>query len=183
MPIDKDLEAALEALGRREGKDGNEVLRDLLGEKVRAAAGAAPPRAALSRTDTGDASRPSRAEAIARHHEKEFPGSPVVRYGGDPYNETPEEAQERWLTEEAELDDGVHGLGGQTAGGIFGDGAISTAIYDPGAMGRADARAGQHAVARIMSLADRFERRLEQMERGARGELPGGQTRQLPKKR
>lgn len=56
-----------------------------------------------------------------------------VDYG----DETVEEARERWTQQEIEDPDGVLGMGGATAGGIFGDGAIATDRYDPAARGRA----------------------------------------------
>ena len=172
MPVDKDLLEALEALARSEGKSGTEVLKELISDKVRSKLGREeePEPARLARVDTGDASG-ARRKAIERHHAQEFPGSPVVRYQKDPYNETAAEARERWLEEETELDDGVHGLGGQTAGGIFGDGAIATDTYDPMAMSRAERRAETSATARLANILERIEQRMGGGEPAAK--LPG----------
>jgi len=169
MAVDKDLLEALEAIARSEGKSGTEVLKELLGDKVRDKLRQEP--APLARVSTGDASG-ARRDAIERHNAQEFPGSPVVRYKKDPYSETAAEAQERWIEEETELDDGVLGLGGQTAGGIFGDGAIATDKYDPMAMSRAERRAETSATSRLANILERIEQRMGGSEPPRR--LPGG---------
>jgi hypothetical protein len=146
------------------------MLKDRLGGKREA-----PQSSALTRSELGDASgaiRRSRSEAIASHNAEEFPGTPVVRHRYDHGNETAEEARERWEEEETELIDGVHGLGGQSAGGIFGDGAISTSVYDPMAHNRADGRLSQQANIRTMRVLERLEGRLDQIE-GRRPERLG----------
>lgn len=188
-----DFEEALKLLARMRGVSVDVIKREMLEKAMGLGASEAPPPArreqstAIVRPSSGDASGASlartRAEAVQKHHSQEFPGSPVVRYRDD--EETAEEAQERWYESEAELPDGVHGLGGSTAGGIFGDGAIATSIYDPGAMGRADARTGQMASIKILGLVERLERRLTAAEAAAlpqgaqRDALPGGRTRRL----
>jgi hypothetical protein len=173
MAIDKDLEQALEALARREGKSGSELLGELLGGRAKEAVAEKAP---LARSGPDDREL-GRAEAIERHHANDFPGTPVVRYREDPYGETAEEAKERWLAEEAELIDGVHGLGGQSAGGIFGDAAVATSIYDPGAEHRALSQAGHAGSLRLARVLERIEQRLDAAE-PARA-LPGGKRRQL----
>jgi hypothetical protein len=184
-----DFEAALQAIAKVRGISLVELKKEML-EKAMGLGGAEaprPPRRELARVSSGDASGAtrSRSEAIQAHRAQEFPGSPVVRYRDE--EETPEEAQERWYEEEAELMDGVHGLGGSTAGGIFGDAAISTNIYDPGAMARGDSRIGQQANIKLLGLVERLERHLDASE-APRGELPpgsrhqtlpGGRTRRL----
>jgi hypothetical protein len=119
-----------------------------------------------------------RRKAIERHQQREFPGSPVVRYDRDPYGESPAEAQERWYEEEAALLDGVHGLGGQTAGGIFGGSPIATSVYDPEAMARADSRVAQLANVKLLDVLDRIERRLPPADEPRR-ELPSTAHRRL----
>ncbi len=178
MAQDDDFEQALEALARVEGKTVAELKHEMLRERVMGARQKDPAPAAIV-PSTGDASAPLarvRRDAIDRHQRQEYPGSPVVRYGRDPYGETAEEAQERWLEEEAMLPDGVHGLGGQSAGGIFGGGAIATSIYDPEAMGRADSRAGQLVNAKLLQVIERLERRLPPAE-DERPSLPRGSER------
>ncbi len=183
-----DFEAALQAIAKVRGISLAELKKEML-EKAMGLGGAEPsraPRRELARVSSGDASGAalSRSEALQAHRAQEFPGSPVVRYRDE--DETPEEAQDRWYEEEAELLDGVHGLGGSTAGGIFGDGAIATHIYDPGAMGRGDARIGQQANIKMLGLIERLEQRLNASEE-VRGKLPqrmvqplpGGRTRRL----
>lgn len=185
MPIDKDLETALEALSRSEGKSTKELLGEMLRERIADRAGAdKPPERAIVRAGTGDASgayRERRDEALARHSAQEFPGSPVVRYRGDHRGETAQEAEERWLEEEAELLDGVHGLGGQSAGGIFGDGPIATSLHDPAAMTRSEGRVSQLANVKLVQVLDRLDRRLDRLEGGDddRRALPGTRPRRL----
>jgi hypothetical protein len=58
-------------------------------------------------------------------------GGVPVDYG----DETPEEAEQRWLEQEAEDPNGLF-AGGSTAGGIFGEGPIATTGYDPLAQAR-----------------------------------------------
>src|SRR5258706_5224616 len=107
----------LQELARIEGKTVDEVKRELLRERLLRGKGGsaeparparpAPPAPLARASGLGDASGAamarSREEAIQRHHAQEYAGSPVVRYDRDPYNETPEEAQERWYEEEASL--------------------------------------------------------------------------------
>jgi hypothetical protein len=57
----------------------------------------------------------------------------TVDYG----NETPQEAGARWAFQEMNDPDGVYSMGGASAGGIFGGGAIATETYDPEARQRA----------------------------------------------
>jgi len=59
------------------------------------------------------------------------PDGRSVDYG----DETPEEAKERWYRQEANDPQGLF-AGGATAGGVFGDGPISTDLNDPGAQAR-----------------------------------------------
>lgn len=181
-----DFEEALRAVAKVRRISVEELKQEML-EKAMGIGGSDPPRPArreqaLSRVSSGDASGAarSRSEAIQAHRAEAFPGSPVVRYRDDA--ETAEEAQERWYDEEAELLDGVHGLGGQTSGGIFGDAAIATHIYDPGAMARGDARTGQMANIKLLGLVERLERKLDASE-PARGELPGARGPTLPGRR
>lgn len=188
-----DFEDALRAIAKVKGISIAELKKEML-DKAIGLGGSEPAPSrrehstALTRPSFGDASGASRArsreEAIQKHHAQEFPGSPVVRYRDD--HESPEEAQERWYEEEAELPDGVHGLGGSTAGGIFGDAPIATNIYDPGAHSRGDERAGQLANVKVLGLLERLERRMDASDAargalpaGARGTLPGGPTRRL----
>lgn len=189
MALSDEEEKAVRELAEIEGRSVEDIKRELLRAKL----GLPPeqgrgPTAALARSrpapGIGDASGAglarSRQEALQAHQSREFPGSPVVRYDGDPYNETAEQAQERWLEEEAELPDGVHGLGGSTAGGIFGGGPIATNIYDPEAMGRADGRVGQMANIKLLGVIERLEQRLLATEQQARGQLPGAPRGALP---
>jgi hypothetical protein len=178
MSASDDFEQALQALARIKGTTVEALKQQMLEREMGVGSAPTPTRRterAIERLDSGDASGASlarvRAEAIERHHAKEFPGSPVVRYRGDHQNETPEEAKERWYEEEADLVDGVHGLGGQSAGGIFGNAAIATSIYDPEAEGRADAKTGQMANIKMLGLIERLEARLTASERSA-GVLP-----------
>ena len=142
MSDSDDLDQVFEALARAEGRDVNELKAELLRDRLQQHSGAAdaPSRApARPLARTGD-------RALARDQRVEFPGTPVVRSRRDD-EETAAEAQERWYEEEQELADGVHGWGGQSAGGIFGDGAIATEEYDPMAEQRAEKRTATHATA------------------------------------
>ena len=193
LDMPDEFETALAAIAKMEGKSIDQVklemLKDRLGggskrEEPRVHEAAFEPRgAALTRSELGDASgaiRRVRSEAIATHNAQEFPGTPVVRHRYDHGNETAEEARERWEEEETELIDGVHGLGGQSAGGIFGDGAVATSMYDPMAHNRADGRLSQQANIRTMRVLERMENRLDQLE-GRRVERlgPGGSSKKL----
>ena len=179
--MSEDFEQAIKLLAKMRGVSVDVVKQEMLEKAMGLGGTSEPPRperaAAMSRV-SGDASGADlsrvRAEAVQRHQAQAFPGSPVVRYEGDHRNESPEEAQERWYEEEAELLDGVHGLGGSSAGGIFGAGAIATNIYDPEAMGRADARMSQTATIKVLGLVEKLERRLAESEARAAGYLPGG---------
>jgi hypothetical protein len=142
MSDSDDLDQVFEALAKAEGRDVNELKAELLRDRLQRHTGAAdePARAParpLARTE---------AHALARDQRVEFPGTPVVRSRRD-QEETADEAQERWYAEEEELADGIHGWGGQSAGGIFGDGAIATEVYDPAAEQRAEARTNTHVQA------------------------------------
>jgi hypothetical protein len=143
MSRNDDLEEVLEALARAEGRDVEDLKADLIRDRLatHGVKGADGPSRAPARplARTG-------ARALAREERVEFPGSPVVRSERD-FEETPAEAQDRWYQEEQELADGVHGWGGQSAGGIFGDGAIATEEYDPMAEQRAERRTATHASA------------------------------------
>jgi hypothetical protein len=193
MALSDAEEQAIKELAEIEGRSVEDVKRELLRAKLGLSSSPPPertPTALARRPGSGDASGADlarvRAEAVQRHQSQEFPGSPVVRYRGDHRNESPEEAQERWFQEESELVDGVHGLGGQSAGGIFGGGAIATSIYDPEAEGRADAKTGQMANIKMLGLIERLEARLTASEAARElpapqrgGALPGAATRRL----
>lgn len=140
MPKD-DLDEVFDALARAEGKSVAELKREMLRDRL--------------------AERPSGDAALVRRQDDRpirYPStsSPVVR--PDYEEETAEEARERWLEEEAELMDGVHSIGGATAGGIFGSGPIATEVYDPMAEQRGEARINTALQARqaqaIGQLAD-----------------------------
>jgi hypothetical protein len=193
MALSDAEEQAIKELAEIEGRSVEDVKRELLRAKLGLSSSPPPertPTALARRPGSGDASGADlarvRAEAVQRHQSQEFPGSPVVRYRGDHRDESPEEAQERWFQEESELVDGVHGLGGQSAGGIFGGGAIATSIYDPEAEGRADAKTGQMANIKMLGLIERLEARLTASEAARElpaphrgGALPGAATRRL----
>lgn len=193
MALSDAEEQAIKELAEIEGRSVEDVKRELLRAKLGLSSSPPPDRAPTAlarRPGSGDASGADlarvRAEAVQRHQSQEFPGSPVVRYRGDHRNESPEEAQERWFKEESELVDGVHGLGGQSAGGIFGGSAIATSIYDPEAEGRADAKTGQMANIKMLGLIERLEARLTASEAARElpapqrgGALPGAATRRL----
>jgi hypothetical protein len=137
---DDDIDQAFEALARIEGRSVSELKADLLRGRLQEHSGADERRAparSLARAGSG---------ALARDKRVEFPGTPVVRSRRD-LEESPADAQERWYQEEQELADGVHGWGGQSAGGIFGDGVIATEEYDPMAEQRAERRTATHATA------------------------------------
>ena len=183
MALSDEEERAIRELAEIEGRSVEDIKREMLRARLGLSGSPPPATQTLVRSPgIGDASGAalarSREEAVQRHHAQEFPGSPVVRYGGHE-NETPDQAQERWLAEEAELMDGVHGLGGSTAGGIFGDGPIATNIYDPGSMSRGDARVGQMANIKLLGLVERLEARLGPADPPA-GQLPPGQRGALP---
>ncbi len=78
----------------------------------------------------------SRAMTRPQGQEIDFPVSAVShsmsRYGP----ETPQQAEERWREQEQRDPDGVYGIGGASAGGIFGDGTVAMGDYDPAARGR-----------------------------------------------
>lgn len=72
------------------------------------------------------------------------------------------DAAEQWLEEEADLIDGVHGFGGQSAGGIFGDAPIATSVYDPQSVQRAEQRATGRMQVKTIELLASMQRQLEE---------------------
>ena len=160
-----DLDAAFEALARSEGKTVEELKRELLRDRLRGAAPAPRVTRALARSET--------AITRERRESEEF-GSPVVRSRRDA-GESPEEARERWLAEEADLPDGVHGIGGSTGGGICGGGPIATPTYDP----EAHHRGSRHTVS---ELQIRQTRQMTELL-GQVGELTERLAAQLPPSR
>jgi len=172
----------LEEYARLSGITVAEAKKELLRERL-LRRGRSEPAATTSlarSTGFGDASGAVQAaERGAITHQPSF-GSPVTRYEKD--TETAAEAQERWYNEEAELPDGVHGLGGQSAGGIFGSGPISTSIYDPEAMARSEGRASGAVHMKMLSVLERMEQRLDEREAATRGALPGAARRRLPQR-
>jgi hypothetical protein len=182
----EDFDTVVNALARMRGVSPEEIKREML-EKAMGLGASSPPapsraehRPLARRASTGDASgvslAQSRAEALERHAAEEFPGSPVVRYRDE--EESPVEARERWLEEEAELRDGVHGMGGSTAGGIFGEGPIATNIYDPSSHARGDSRENHQVNAKILGVLDRLVERLDGAG-AAPQQLPGAPRRTL----
>jgi hypothetical protein len=83
-----------------------------------------------------------------------------VDYG----DESPAQAEDRWRRQEMEDPDGVLGLGGMTAGGIFGDAPIATDRYDPAARQRAAPAVAAQVQIKQLELLERMERRLEAQE-------------------
>ncbi len=182
--MSEDFDTVVNALARMRGVSPDEIKKEMLEKAMGLGAStpappARPERSLARRAGSGDASgvslAQSRAEALERHAAEEFPGSPVVRYRDD--EESPAEARERWYDEEAELRDGVHGLGGSTAGGIFGDGPIATNIYDPGSHARGDSRENHQVNAKILGVLDRLVDRLD--NGAAPRQLPGTPRRTL----
>jgi hypothetical protein len=182
------LEEAWEALAEAEGMTVEELQASLLRDRMRSHLGA--------RQHETPALPPAPTRALAGHShplparfrqeppEVEFPGNAVgpVRPGRRDDYESAAEAEDRWLREEAALEDGVHGFGGQTAGGIFGDAPIATSVYDPQAMQRSEGRAvlrlqGQQAqaIAQLTSAVGELMSRLGPARRGAAA-LPAAQA-------
>jgi len=96
-----------------------------------------------------------------------------VDYG----DETPAEAEARWRQQEMEDPDGVLSLGGMSAGGIFGGGAVSTDTYDPEARQRAAPAVAAQVQIKQLEVLERMERRLAEAEeenRQLRGERERG---------
>jgi hypothetical protein len=81
-----------------------------------------------------------------------------------PVDETPAEAEERWLMEEAMDPHGVLSAGGMTSGGIFGSGPIATDGYDPGARQRAVPVVNARVQIKQLEVLDRLDRRLAESE-------------------
>lgn len=112
---------------------------------------------------------PSKNQALARTGKKEidFPYSPSLPTAGHPPvdygEESKEEALERWIGQECSDPDGLF-AGGASAGGIFGDGAIATSTFDPGARQRtAQMRnlRGQHEQTQLfIKVAERLAEKL-----------------------
>lgn len=166
------FEEALALIAKLDGKSIEDVKKDLAREALARAVGKnaapepAPPvpvpqQRALARADTQrlPARRPDADE-----------------------EESAEEAERRWIEEETLLPDGVFGLGGQTAGGIFGGGAIATSTYDPESMGRGDQRMGHALQLQTARALDRLTNLLDQAEGRARGALPATPSRRrLPR--
>lgn len=170
----------LAALAEHEGKSVEELQQEIIQDRL-GRGRPAPSSTAIQqrRPSTGDASGAalSRREADEQHRRQEAPGSPVVRY--DDSHETAAEARERWLESEADLVDGVHGLGGSTAGGIFGGGPIATSVHDPEAHSRAGSQVGLAVSSRMLGVLERLERRLDTTAAPA---LPGGRaSKRLPR--
>jgi hypothetical protein len=85
-----------------------------------------------------DLRKRSDALATRTREQIDFPTSPQLAPGQQPRDygdETPEEAEQRWMWQETVDPEGLFS-GGQTAGGIFGDGPIPTDRYDPAAVRR-----------------------------------------------
>lgn len=134
-----DIDDAIRALARAEGKSAEALREELLRDAV---------KARLGKTVT---KRDARQPLDAEFDEDAGPVAPRARRRED---ETPEEAKERWYEEEQAHLDGAHGFGGLTAGGIFGDGPVATEVYDPLAHQRAAGRAaalGQVEQARALA--------------------------------
>ena len=125
--------------------------------------------------------------------QRESPRSAVQRdpravdYG----DETPEEAKIRWIKQEKEDPNGIYSIGGASAAGIFGQGAIPLEDLDPDAVGR---NLQAHASMQQLKMNHRMLQELEEMSRlrrldaareADRRELDGerGPHRQLGKKR
>lgn len=161
---DDAYEAALVALARAENKSVEELRRELEQEGLRTRLGR------------------SRAVQVA---EPAPSREPLARRGRRDEDETPEEARERFYEEEAALIDGVHGFGGQTAGGIFGDGPIATELYDPMAQHRATSRASAHVnIEQTRALGELTRTVAALAERvGLNPALTSGPRRALPRKR
>jgi len=184
--MSEDFDTVVNALARMRGVSPEEIKREMLEKAMGLGASSSPAptraeqRPLARRASTGDASgvslAQSRAEALERHAAEEFPGSPVVRYRDE--EESPAEARERWFEEEAELRDGVHGMGGSTAGGIFGEGPIATNIYDPASHARGDSRENHQVNAKILGVLDRLVERLDGAGAAPR-QLPGAPRRTL----
>lgn len=176
MSADDFDETDLVELARLEGKSVDELRRELLRERLlrgKKQEGAEREREREREREDTPLARVRDDVAVRRSA-----GSRVVRET----DESAAEALERWYEEEAVLPDGVHGIGGQTSGGIFGSGPIATSVHDPSALGRADARIAQVATVRILGLIGELERRL-----GAPGSptalLSGGGRSALPPRR
>lgn len=92
--------------------------------------------------------------------------------------ESPAEARERWIAQEQRDPEGVYGLGGATAGGIFGGGAIPMADYDPAAHNRTGAAASQQVQIEQLKLMQEMRAEL-QHERAERKRLESQQHRQI----
>jgi len=140
----------------------------------------------LSLRKRGGGAEPS---ALAKRpaHEIDFPHSPMEQRGirsVDYGDETPEEAEERWIEQEMEDPDGVF-AGGATGGGIFGDAPIATRTYDPGARrrtvdldnARASALEKRVTVKVLTKIAEKLGCDLEDIGELASGSAP---RRQLP---
>jgi hypothetical protein len=160
-----DIDDAIAALARAEGKSAEEMRQEVLKAGVKAKL-------------RGESSEPIARRRVDRPLEGEFDEGPR-RSRRD---ETPEEAKERWYREEEEDIEGVHGWAGQSAGGIFGNGPIATESYDPAAHHRGAAHTAavaQAQQARAMTgLVDVVGRLAEQI--GLRApELEGRPRRRL----
>jgi len=105
----RELQEALGALARAEGKTEDELLTELLKGRFQ---GAPAPRTEIV---------PRQSRAVAR--------SPEER-------QSDAQAMERWLEAE-QAPTGVFGAGGMTAGGIFGEIPVATEGFDAPAYGRA----------------------------------------------
>ena len=113
----RDLQEALGALARAEGKTEDQLLAELLKGRV----------AAAERTGS---------ELVRRGP------SPVARVASSVERQSDAEALERWMEAE-QAPTGVFGAGGMTAGGIFGEVPVATEGFDAPGYGRALAELAQ----------------------------------------
>lgn len=184
------LTELLAELADEEGIDADELEAVLEVVKRRKKAGtperAAAPLARVPREEPVEfPAGPNHARAIERRASGRLAVGDAHLRGVQMYGrETAAQAYERWMEQEHDDPEGVYGAGGGTAGGIFGDGAVTMPDYDPGARRRTEAAQGGVAMARLGVVLERLLDRVDSLEgRRPAPELRGSDPRRLRGKR
>lgn len=123
---------------------------------------------------------PNHARAITRRGGQSLDTSRSNDRGMAMYgSETPGQAHARWLDQERHDAEGVYGPGGGTAGGIFGEGPVHMADYDPSAQRRTEAAQGGVAMARVAVVLEKLMDRMESLESRSDRALHGTARKRL----
>lgn len=183
------LTELLAELAAEEGLEADELeaVLEVVKRRKKAAAAAEPP-APLARVTHEPPVEfpvgPNHARAIERRSPARLAVGHAHQRGVQMYgHETPTQAYERWMDQEQADPEGMYGPGGATAGGIFGDGAVTMPDYDASAQRRTEAAQGGVAMARLSVVLERLLDRVEAIEGRSNQALPGADAKRLRGKR